>query len=383
MSAINLWNWRYEISLYPEMKRQVENEVYKLQPEYKNLYINLINYYYSFISFDIILNALEPSTTKNFNELGFDELSILRKKIKYIPTLIRKNQKRRMEYVCEINPQFSEILNDLFKQGCRQTKNLDYSYPFKIMFGKYFNEILSYTQQLEKLQKNEKQEKIHSSKLMEFINSTIKKATNDLNLHKRFGEYSNLEYKIEITERNGGYAEWWARELSDEDKDKLVIIKNQNTLNKDDLELTLYHEVYPGHGHFYDAARRQRKHPFFDHGALCLIEGWATYCEWNTVNSDYASYLRSNAGAYFKLLDRGKDIDELLYELFKKQLKHNTEKQALYAITYFSEYPGFNESYFMGAYWLDYKINIGDFSNPVDFLEFLSVKPWGDFFALW
>ena len=77
-----------------------------------------------------------------------------------------------------------------------------------------------------------------------FINNSL--------LQEKFGvSMVNNNFAIEV-ENGNGFAEWWDRGLTNTQSDKLVIHKNLDSLNSNDFSYTILHEVYPGHGHFYN-----------------------------------------------------------------------------------------------------------------------------------
>ena len=88
-----------------------------------------------------------------------------------------------------------------------------------------------------------------------------------------------------------GFAEYWPTALTGAPQDELIIYDNPDQLGYQNFQATLAHEVL-GHGTFY-ALASQADPPFFDHGAMALIEGWATWCEWAASAPPFGRYLRS------------------------------------------------------------------------------------------
>lgn len=155
---------------------------------------------------------------------------------------------------------------------------------------------------------------------------------------------------------------------------------NKDALNRDDFEYTIYHEIYPGHGQFYNYARMNSTTiPKFDHGAMSLIEGWATYCEWNVKDTSYSRSLKERGKEFLDisiLKSIGcKDKIELIYN---RNIKRGyTKEQAINSVLYFSQYPGFLESYYLGALCIEEIVNSKAFGKPLKFLEYLNDKTWG------
>jgi len=53
----------------------------------------------------------------------------------------------------------------------------------------------------------------------------------------------------------------------------------------------------------------------FDFGNLELIEGWATYFEWNTVDNGYSKLLKFRGAEYLKMSFSGYSLDTKIKNL--------------------------------------------------------------------
>ena len=213
-----------------------------------------------------------------------------------------------------------------------------------------------------------------------FVQTELNDITHCESIHKNSGKPCLKNYDIEI-QNSQGYAEWWDRSLLNGQRDKLVIKINQDSMYKNDLIYTLYHEVYPGHGHFYN---RLAHNPVcgFDHGAISLIEGWATYCEWNTLPSAYISSIKNNALLLLKesFSHTGDDRADKIYNL-KRALGYSAE-ESLRTVLYTSQYIGYLEDYYLGALWIESYLKHRD-KTPYEFLEMLANKTVGEFYKIW
>jgi len=384
---IMTWDWRYKIGLQPSLKQTIRDKINILPKKQKELYQDLIFYFNQYISLHSILEKLHSPTEKQWDQLNFPTISLTKGKLLWIPPLIQEPIERLMNEIIVVNPQFEDILRELFDHGVHAGKVPDYKQQFSIIFGHYFPKVIDHANNLAPFSYQTPKQMIDEQDILPFAEKTLDEIIHNETINQAYGTFNIENYETTIKKNIGGFAEFWPREINDNNTDELVLIINENSLNYADLELTLYHEVYPGHGHFYEWARNKRSFPFFDHGANALIEGWATYVEWHTVNNEYARYLRANAKRNLELLKANtskQSVNEKLETLYNDSRRSNTENQAKYSLIYFSQYPGFLESYYLGAYWLDYKITAGDFSAPKDFLQHLVDQgAWGDFFKLW
>ncbi|MDY4787870.1 MAG: hypothetical protein SO253_00965 [Bacilli bacterium] len=178
-----------------------------------------------------------------------------------------------------------------------------------------------------------------------------------------FGATNNLQFKIKLVSDKKYFGAFWDKELYDEyEKNTLVICANQiKTI--DEYWYTLIHEVYPGHGYFFEMVKQNNT--AFDTGANMLIEGYATYCEISSIESNYAVYLRQ----HYKMI-----ISKLLNN--KISTLSNAQKYL------FNQQIGYLESYYFGAFLIEYLID-KHFKSPLKLLQFLSKNTKGEMFKLW
>lgn len=175
-----------------------------------------------------------------------------------------------------------------------------------------------------------------------------------------------------------GFAEYWPTTLTGAQQNELIIYDNPDQLGYQNFQATLAHEVL-GHGTFY-AYASQAEPPFFDHGAMALIEGWATWCEWAASAPPFGHYLRSVRCSALRRFSLGDPAQ------IQRQIEADTAllgysgAVAESGIEYFFQYPGFAYSYSLGALWFDERLRA---QEPGQFLESLRGQPWGDFFVLW
>lgn len=176
----------------------------------------------------------------------------------------------------------------------------------------------------------------------------LEKLYNDKSLQERFGCFKQEHYDMEIT-RGAGFAEWWDRDISPIGKDLLILHENEDLCRENDLLYTLIHEVYPGHAHFYRSTRGHLK----DHGNIPLIEGWATFVEWNALPSLYT--ISTRAAALQSLRDAYTlPVRELPSAIIKrKKLQGYSELEVKRAIQYATQYIGFTDAYYLGALYFE------------------------------
>lgn len=383
MRILDIWDWKYKLLLSESTFEKVSTFIKDLKSDEKNIYKSIIEFYSSFYSFDVLLNLL--------SEQGADRKKIMslatknREKAIKVPTLLKNYYIEKIKTINvkdiyieeELKYLLSSIIDD--NTSCIKTDKIQ-----NVIFGKYYPEIkksILINNPISEKNKdliNVKDIKAYTEQLL----SSIKK---DKEVVSNFGKCLIGEYDINVIKAIG-FAEWWDKDLTNENKDLLVLYDNKDALNRDDFEYTIYHEIYPGHGQFYNYARMNSTTiPKFDHGAMSLIEGWATYCEWNVKDTSYSRSLKERGKEFLDisiLKSIGcKDKIELIYN---RNIKRGyTKEQAINSVLYFSQYPGFLESYYLGALCIEEIVNSKAFGKPLKFLEYLNDKTWGELFALW
>lgn len=385
MKILNIWDWKYKIFLSDLVLEKVIDFTRYLNSEEKNIYKALIDFYSSFYSFDALLDIMLKEKKNAGKYLKISRLNI--NKAIEIPILLEDYYKQKIKKCFQndkdIELELMKLLAMIIDKSnyCMQTKDIQ-----KVIFGKHYNKIEKTILENDAIiDKNMGNKSIEIKDAKSYVNKLIA----DLNKNKKittdFGDYTPSEYDICVI-KGVGFAEWWDRDLINSDKDKLVLYDNKDLLKKNDFEYTVYHEVYPGHGLFYNFVRANKTTiPNFDHGAMSLVEGWATFAEWNVKESQYTKILRNRAREFLSLSIFEKiDNKERIKRIYNNKIKSGyTKEQAINSVLYFTQYPGFMESYYMGAICIEEMLNNKIFHKPIDFLNSLKNKTWGELFALW
>jgi hypothetical protein len=376
MNYIKVWDWKYKVFFDSSLKSELLNYSKKLKPNEATILLKIIDHFKSFYSFGMLLDYLTEHPTKA------DETFNLALKNKH--KLLYMPDKLYDYYLTQLNSgklsqkdELEELLNYANKNG---QVLLNHSNHFKIIFGSYYDKIIAryeffnkqnitpHKSNLITLNKPENEVKKYLTKI-----SSTKSIVND------FGKNILPDYTIEVKDEDG-YGEWWDKEVSDLERSKLIIYKNSFALNEYDFEYTIYHEVYPGHGHYY-ARTKQNNNKSFDNGAMFLIEGYATFVEWNSIKNSYTNNLRISACKYLKTVmepNFKNAIDNFIAN--NKTMDKNLLTSKLIRL---SQYPLFQESYYLGALLIEIMLENKLFENANEFLEFLNNNNCGEFFALW
>lgn len=378
---LDIWDWRYRISFLPEVFEKVATFSKKLERTEKGIFDTFIEFYREFSSFDMILNYLMESKWTSWSNTGIIKFEQLENKLLPISERLKNYYKNKCEECKKINLGLSDFIDELYNSASSKSPAvIDTEELFKEVTGKYFKEakkIIDSSQPVEYQRNRVNMDKNH---LVDELNEYINRVSNP-EMEKFFGKNSVDDYDIEI-KNDIGYAEWWNREALDRKKDKLILFVNDDSLNRDDFEYTIYHEIYPGHGHFYNYLR-SNVGKYCDYGAIMLIEGWATYCEWAVKASDYSEILKSRGIQFLKTSFSNESSSNKIEKLCNSRIKSGySESEALYTALHYDQYPGFLESYYMGALCIDVMVE-EFFGTATGFLDYLKAKNKGDYFGLW
>ena len=368
VNKLNLWNWKYEIAIDKEVDEQVQYFISSLGETEKEIYSQIRDYFRSCYSITQLLDLVENVPMKAEEYI----LAAERNQNLLMPTpqILYKDQMQRINHQKFANKRLRNLLEkSMYSQQIQVTEQIH-----EIMLGSIYQDI---KEQILKADFNpipiEHGEKIGENNIDGIFDETYHFIMNNPKLELLYGKMDTIEFDKEIS-IGSGFAEWWDRDLMpDAIKDKLILFKNSDMLHLQDFIYTILHEVYPGHGYFYQKLAHNNKIRDFDHGAVMLIEGWATYVETNSIPSEYADQIYHNRMAFLKLLEtcRQTEMVEKIIE-FKKNQGYS-EDEAKRTILYITQYPDFLESYYIGALWLENYLKAGNL-KPKDFIENLKTS---------
>ena len=376
---MNQWDWKYRVFFDNSIRNQAVEWMSHLSKAEQDVYHETLNFYSSFYSFGILFDLIceSPKQSSDLIDKAIENIA----KVIHTPNAIVPFYKRKIKEL-EISKEEKNKLIKIFEISC-SAKDINKEYWMYIsnLFGTGFNTIKECfsNNSFDKTIWRIPRQKIIKSQTSHMFGTMFSDLLKDEKLIKTYGSSSIKDFSKTIVEGNG-YGEWWDRDISESDKDELVLYTNENQVKRDDYWYTIIHETYPGHGHFYNYVRNNNTQ--MDHGAMILIEGWATYCEWNTYPSKYVDAIKHNAllFLYESFNCNSDEHAKIIYDRKRKQGKTITQFSG--NIIYSTQYIGYLESYYLGALWLEYVINNGKYT-PASFLEMLSNNNKGEFFRLW
>lgn len=383
MQVIPYWDWKYTISFKKDVSDFIIEKLDLLDSSEIQIYKTWISNMKSFVSLHQLLSDLSSESYNTWEETGFLEPQEIINKLLYVPKRIRPIMKALFLSAVKCNPKLEKEISLIYNNSLlKEDKGINFNLIIQNLFGSKFESIQAEmpTGQPHKIEKP----KIPNNVL---IKDLFLSYYNDAKQSKYVSDYFGksmvpLDFEVKVDE-DIGYGEWWDRDINKTDTDTLIIHNQPDSANLYDIQLTSYHEIYPGHGHFYNVARAIKENCFFDHGAMMLIEGWATYCEWNTSDLGYSKDLKLKAADWLRMSSLNINMEEKAELVYSKRIELGSSSEgALNDIVYLSQYPLYIEQYYWGAFFFEYAFkNI--FKSPKEFLEYMKGKNWGDFFDLW
>ena len=376
---MNIWDWKFRVFFDESIKEQLETWQKTLTFNEVEIYNEICTFYCSFFSFGMLWDLIVEDNSKTDEYL---EKALLNKTliIKTPYSLMRyyKKQIRESRLTVETKNNLMELL-DFSKQG-REIRGDYWDFVAKLFGNSFENMIKNFSSQsFDHSFVSLPRQRIIEGNCKEIFENIYSEITFDAVMQEKFGVSAIRKFDTQIIDGNG-YGEWWDREISDSGEDELVLYTNDNKVKSEDYRYTIIHETYPGHGHFYNSVRAENDS--MDHGAMSLIEGWATYCEWNTYPSSYVKAIKHNALA-FLWESMNLPCDDFAASIVNRNKKKNKPfKKYVTNLIYSTQYVGYIESYYLGALWMELALNNGQLT-PKSFLDMLSKNSKGEFFRLW
>lgn len=373
-----IWDWKFRCYFDSEVADSVLEFITHLNQNEQRVYTKLLNYYTSHFSFQQLLDAIDSDLSKEkvYLDKANSNIDQMYTMPKGLFTYYRKK-------VTEGNYTYKEELILLLRKSVSlQNNQAKDKFAVSVLVPIFGSHFISSMRKYVKAKSGSPKvqglkNQIPVAELRGYCTNKIIKYQKDSHTIQKYGKFHN-DFSMKFTKDTDHYGEYWDRDLTDKDKDLLVIAVNKSSICQKNLDSTLVHEVYPGHSHFYN---RLAHNQFpFDHGATALIEGWATFCEYDAkgykgLPNNYRLLVK-----YLLRLDKPHQFEESCNKIYEIMLAESGSKNiALSTLISATQYRGYLESYYIGAMWLlTYCNKTG--KTPSYFLNKLSNRNVGDLF---
>lgn len=369
--TISEWDWRYRVGFDAELADQIAVVAAGLElREERAILGRTLDWACGFISLDRLLDALE---TSEISPVCLATLEV--GKLLHVPESLRSFFEARLaRTVARLGESLDRPLHDLLDRALTASYRPFLSRSlFEQVFGKRLDPLL----RLAKVAVAVPHPGFQSITIVEakaFVEAFIKDAATHPFLR---GLLDASAVEVKYTNDSSGFAEFWPRELLHGTCcDQLIVHLNGQSLDLLTLQSTLCHEIY-GHGSFYGRLRSVRP-PLTDHGAMLLVEGWATGCEWRFSTPSYAAWTRSRRLRGLSRLDASAEIVAANIDLMMEEDGYLDNRDARFVEAF--QYPALAASYALGGLWFEGVTSKGGLPDVARLLE---GRAWGDFMAAW
>lgn len=370
--VIDSWDWHYRVGFDQALAGKVKSIANGLEHKAEErILLQQLDIFSSMVSISALCDALEESPERFHELLG----GINTSRLLFVPSSLAPALQDRIELLPKRLESEKKNITDLLSKAVTSRFINYHKDIFEPIFGNELNGLTH--KSLSKMPPAPKDKLIDQLDLKKTVSLLLAFLMHGGHFSELIGDMALPDFEI-VFKEGPGFAEYWPAELLESTSNQLIVFDNPDQLRVGTLQTTLAHEVL-GHGVFYEAESSYAP-PYFDHGAMCLIEGWATWCEWNASATPHGEYSRT-ARLFGLRHFYEKNVDELLGSISNdiRSLGYSDDTVRS-GLMYFFQYPGFSLSYTLGALWFE-KTFQG--VQPFNFFESLKERPWGDFFQEW
>jgi hypothetical protein len=363
------WDWRWRAPFDTAVDAQVVSAVEHLQragfPRHAATLEDLRAHAHEVASVGGLLAALdeEDNAARRAAMLTRAEST----ELNGVPQFIVDTITRRID-ARQASSQESEVLRTLLARAARTSWRDPHEGALEIVFGAELKNLLTFGSRLRESAPSPRPlgRALGSSSVPPLVESF---RANHSELSPWLGRFATTVVP------GNGFAAYWPKELCGTDRDELRIEANADSLRSDVFQETLAHEL-GGHGVFYELLRR-RSPGFVDHGALALVEGWATFAEWRLPGLPGPDRARL---AWLDMLGAGEaQLLSTVPSLVRAQ--GYSESQAETALLNWTQLPAYQASYLLGGLW--FAARAETFQDGLELLRHICLQPVGDFLRLY
>lgn len=370
--VIDSWDWHYRVGFDQALAGRIKSNAKELKSEMEQrILLQQLDIFSSMVSISALCDTLDENPER------FQELldGVERSRLLHVPSYVAKVLQSRIEQLPERLEPAKKDLAALLSSATNSPFINYHAEIFEPVFGSELKSLVC--KSLSRLPPAPKDQSIDRHDLKATVDHILKILMAGSHVNTVLGDVIIPNFET-ILKEGTGFAEYWPVELSGSTSNQLIVFDNPDQLRVGTLQTTLAHEVL-GHSVFYEAEVSYAP-PFFDHGAICLVEGWATWCEWNASATPHGDFSRA-ARLYGLRHFYENDVDKL-----RRSISYDIHSlgysDAIVSSTmmYFFQYPGYSLSYTLGALWFEDRFRD---VRPDNFFASLKERPWGDFFQLW
>jgi hypothetical protein len=369
ISSLQTWDWRWRAPFDEAVDAQVRSGIDQLQQlgylPHAQLLAALREHAHDVASIGGLLASLEEEDDPLRREAILTKASAL--ELNGVPAFLAEGAFRRIE-ARGTSPHEVEVLQSVLSRALRSSWKDPHSGALEIVFGDDLAHVVGFGQRLRRKVGEARGfgRRVDPSEVPRLVEEFLG-ARPELS-----GRLAAFDTSVAPGQ---GFGAYWPKELRGRSRDELAIDANPDSLRSLVLQETLAHEL-GGHGVFYELIRRTTP-PFVDHGALALIEGWATFAEWCLPGMPGPDETR------LRFLDvigaEPEDLRSAIPSIVRAQ--GYSTSQAETALFNWTQLPAYQLSYLLGGLW--FAVQADTFEKGLEFLRRIMAQPVGDFLTLY
>ena len=354
-TQIKVWDWHYRVGFDNKLAQAIREEFAKIcNNNDRDKEIQELTQYQSIISLDCLISHVlkSPSRAEAFLETSKS------KQLLFLPEHLASGLNIALTRCNKLNDTIKKGLEELIHTAVKQEFFNIASTLVESALGKDFLQQAS--EHLEQTQVDFDSyhygatdlHPTETNRLLEYFQEAI------INYGKSLFPPElkiNPVFQTQASQDLACFAEYWPDLITGE-TNTLLLSNGLQSESQQDIIGTFVHEI-GGHACFYELASKDNCR-LIDHGAMCLIEGWATWTEWHSpfANSLYKNKLRSNALFSIKISSEtdASKAEGKLRAIYSS--KPNQSAMLHQSLTNFYQYPGLSLSYHAGAAWYEMKL---------------------------
>lgn len=369
-------NWKFNIAFDNNAYTEILHHSFLYESKERDLINYQIDFFKKYFTFGQLL--------KTFKQLKGDEIqsfkdSVIKRKknILYMPKQLKQY------YLDIIKNEFlehSEFLTEMLLQACNAKSDKNPMLPiYKKILGVYFNpvknKIANYTKR-----------RLVKPKLTPIKNNyehvaqkIINEIKNDELSQGIWGNFGIENLRI-ISNNDSGKGKYHSRYFYSGKTNTYMIQTNSNSLSKEELELSIYLNIYPGRGHILDQLMYKRSYNL-DGGAEFVLHGWSLFSAWHYKNNQFTKYTKILYSRICDPLLHG-NYQNGLTKIYNTLLNNFPKEEALRLMILITQYPGKFESYVMGALATEQLIVKKFATSPMGLIDEYKKRNVSDFYCL-
>lgn len=369
-------NWKFNIAFDDNAYNEILQHSFLYESKERDILNYQIDFYRKHFTFEQLLKAFR--TIKPDDVAQFKNAVIKRKRyILYMPKQLKQY------YLNIINTDYkndSEFLTEMLLTACNANSDKNPMMPvYRKILGVYFTPVkLKIEKYKSRRMIKPKLQPLNTDPVLK-AQHIIKEISLDTLSQGIWGKFGIENLRI-LCNSDLGKGKYHSRYFYSGKTNTYMIQTNKDTISPEELNLSVYLNVYPGRGHLINQLMYKRSYNL-DGGAEFVMHGWSLFSAWHYKNNQFTKYTKI---LYSKIADpllHG-NWQESLTKIYHTLLNNFPKEDAMRLMILITQYPGKFESYIMGALATEQLIVKKFATSPMGLIDEYKKRNVADFFGL-